>query len=182
MSEQLEFLKEIVRRLDSAEIPYMVTGSLALVLYARPRMTRDVDLVIACRAHDAETIVGLFSPDCYVDGQSVRDAVAARTMFNVIHNQWIIKADFIVRKDDAYRREEFARRRRLAIDETPVWVAAPEDLVLSKLLWSRDSGSELQREDARAILHSIRDLDWAYLEKWAASLGIQDLLAEARKP
>lgn len=64
MSEQLEFLKDIARRLDSARIPYMVTGSLALVLYARPRMTRDVDLVIECREPDAETIVHLFTPDC----------------------------------------------------------------------------------------------------------------------
>ncbi len=182
MSEQLEFLKEVARRLDSAGIPYMVTGSLALVMYARPRMTRDIDLVIECRTADAETIVALFAPDCYVDEQSVRAAIAERTMFNIIHNQWIIKADFIVRKDDAYRREEFARRRRLEVDGVPVWVTAPEDLVLSKLHWSRDSGSSLQREDARAIVHSVADLDWAYLEKWAADLGIQDLLAEVKKP
>jgi len=182
MSEQLEFLKEIVRRLDSVRIPYMITGSMALVVYARPRMTRDVDLVIACSVADAATLVDIFSPDCYVNARAVREAIASHSMFNIIHNQWILKADFVVRKNDAYRREEFDRRRQLDVDGMPVWIAAPEDLILSKLNWSKDTGSDLQREDARAIIQSVQDLDWSYLERWAASLGITDLLAEVRKP
>jgi len=182
MNEQLEFLKEIARRLDSAGIGYMVTGSMAAVLYACPRMTRDIDLVVECSPDDSETIVGLFESDCYVDAETVRDAVAARTMFNVIHTEWIIKADFIVRKSEAYREVEFGRRQRLDVEGTSVWVVAPEDLILSKLRWSKDTGSALQRDDARAIASSARDLDWAYLEKWAADLAVQDLLAEVRGP
>lgn len=60
MNEQLEFIKEIAARLDSAEIRYMLTGSMALALYSRPRMTRDIDLVIECRALDSESFVKLF--------------------------------------------------------------------------------------------------------------------------
>lgn len=57
MSEQLEFLKTIAARLDSAGIPYMITGSMAMALYARPRMTRDIDLVVECGATDAGALV-----------------------------------------------------------------------------------------------------------------------------
>jgi hypothetical protein len=180
MNEQLEFMKEIARRLDSARIPYMVTGSMAALLYACPRMTRDIDLVVEFGPGDTETIVRLFESDCYVDAASVRNAVSARTMFNIIHNEWIIKADFIVRKSEAYREMEFGRRRRFDIEGTPVWVVAPEDLILSKLVWSKDAGSTLQLKDARAIADTVQDLDWAYLEKWAADLAVQDLLAEVR--
>jgi len=180
MNEQIEFVKTIAGRLDSAGIPYMLTGSMAMALYARPRMTRDVDVVIECGPKDSEKIVRLFESDCYIDAESVRDAIATRSMFNIIHNEWIIKADFIVRKDQEYRRVEFDRRRRFEISGTPISVAAPEDLLLSKLLWAKDSGSELQREDARAMIESIPDLDWPYLEQWAACLGISDLLAEVR--
>ena len=102
MNEQLEFFKQIVERLYSAEIAYMLTGSMALALYSRPRMTRDIDLVIACRPADSDTIVQLFESDCYVDPTEVRDAIVSRTMFNIIHNKWIIKADFIVRKDEVH--------------------------------------------------------------------------------
>jgi len=182
MNEQLEFVKEIARRLDSAGILYMITGSIALALYARPRMTRDIDLVIDCRPRDSETIVRLFESDCYVDPASVRDAIATRRMFSIIHNEWVIKADFIVRKEEAYRKVEFGRRRGFEIEGVTVWVVSPEDLVLSKLQWSKDTGSELQRDDVRAILHSVRNLDWGYLEKWSIDLGVEDLLAEVREP
>lgn len=180
MNEQLEFVKEIARRLDSAGLPYMMTGSMASALYARPRMTRDIDVVIECRPPDWATIVQLFVPDCYVDSETVRDAIATRTMFNIIHNEWIVKADFIVRKDDTYRKMEFGRRRLFDIEGISVWVVAPEDLVLSKLRWSKDADSELQKDDARSIVQSTQGLDWAYIDKWAGYLGVDDLLGEVR--
>jgi hypothetical protein len=55
MNEQLEFIKEIAAWLDSSGIRYMLTGSMALALYSRPRMTRDIDLVIECGSPDFET-------------------------------------------------------------------------------------------------------------------------------
>ncbi|MBN2496984.1 MAG: hypothetical protein JXR96_20500 [Deltaproteobacteria bacterium] len=101
-------------------------------------------------------------------------------MFNVIHNEWIIEADFIVRKEQDYRIVEFGRRRRFEVEGVSIWVVAPEDLLLSKLHWVKDSRSELQQRDARTIAHSAADLDWPYLEKWAEKLGVSDLLALAR--
>ncbi|HMA76569.1 MAG TPA: nucleotidyl transferase AbiEii/AbiGii toxin family protein [Candidatus Krumholzibacteriaceae bacterium] len=181
MNEQLEFLKEITRRLDSAGIPYMLTGSMALALYTRPRMTRDIDIVIQCRPPDSETMVELFETDCYVDEQEVRDAITSRTMFNIIHNEWIIKADFIVRKNNKYRRLEFDRRRQFTIEGESIWVVSPEDLILSKLCWVKDGNSELQREDVRAMLQTGRDLEWKYIKKWAEDLGVRELLLEMRE-
>ena len=181
MDEQLEFMKAIARRLETAGIPYMVTGSMAMAAYAVPRMTRDIDVVIECRAHDADLIHRLFEADCYVDAESIRDAIARRSTFNIIHSQWIIKADFIVRKDERYREVEFARRRQLDVEGTILSVVAPEDLILSKLVWSRESDSEIQRRDARMVAESVATLDWFYLEQWATALGIQSLLDEVRK-
>jgi hypothetical protein len=181
MNEQLEFIKEIAARLDSAGIAYMLTGSMALALYTRPRMTRDIDLVIECRSPDSDAIVRLFEADCYVDAEEVRDAIASRTMFNIIHNEWIIKADFIVRKDDNYRQLEFGRRRRFTIEGVSVWVVSAEDLVLSKLQWAKETESELQREDARVMVRTIQDLDWKYLNKWAENLGIMEILSKMKE-
>ena len=67
MREQLEFIKFISERLESAEIPYMLTGSVALAVYTEPRMTRDIDLVIECEPADAEMILRLFETECYLD-------------------------------------------------------------------------------------------------------------------
>ncbi|MCH7528837.1 MAG: nucleotidyl transferase AbiEii/AbiGii toxin family protein [Candidatus Marinimicrobia bacterium] len=180
MNEQLEFVKQIASRLDSAGIAYMLTGSMALAIYALPRMTRDIDLVIECRPEDSEELVKLFEADCYVDAESIRDAVVGRAMFNIIHKEWIIKADFIIRKNHRYRKVEFDRRRQIDIEGPPISVVAPEDLLLSKLQLSQDSGSELQRRDARSIVESVEGLDWSYLEIWAKDLGVWDLLEQLR--
>ena len=180
MDEQLAFVHLIATRLDDADIPYMVTGSMALAVYAVPRMTRDIDLVVEYRPQDAVRLADLFAGDCYVDTDSVRQAADQRGMFNIIHNEWLIKADFIVRKDEAYRKTEFARRCQIEIGGMPIAVVAPEDLVLSKLHWAKDSASELQQRDVRQILESVTDLDMSYIEKWAIELGVDELLQKAR--
>ena len=180
MDEQLRFAVLVGSRLQAAGIPYMVTGSMALAVYAVPRMTRDIDLVIECRPDDAERIANLFQADCYVDVAEIRDAVVHRSMFNVIHNEWIIKADFIIRKNDEYRRLEFSRRREIQIAGVSMTFVSPEDLVLSKLAWSKASGSELQLRDVRTLVSSVSTLDWPYLEQWAATISVSTLLQEVR--
>jgi hypothetical protein len=165
MDEQLEFLRLIAARLHAAEIPYMVTGSLALAVWAVPRMTRDIDVVVEVGPADAQRLVRLFADDCVVDEDAVREAIARRGMFNVIHAEWIVKADFIVRKDAAYRKVELDRRRWLEVAGTAIAFVSPED-----------SHSELQRRDVRQLVESVEDLDWGYLHTWAGELGVRDAL------
>ena len=181
MDEQLEFVKLIASRLDSGGIPYMMTGSMAMAIYSIPRMTRDIDLVVEVTPMDVDKIVGLFSGDCYIDQDSVRQAVHTHSMFNIIHNEWVVKADFIIKKNEDYRREEFARRQKLDIDDTTISVVAAEDLILSKLVWGKRSRSDLQFRDVRQMLSTILELDWKYMQKWAIILGIDDLLRKAKE-
>ncbi len=181
MDEQLEFLKLISARLGEANIPYMLTGSVALAVYAVPRMTRDIDLVIDVEADDVARLPPLFATDCYIDEHSVQEAVARRGMFNIIHNEWILKADFIVRKDEPYRRAELDRRRQVNLGNFELWVVAPEDLLLSKLCWGRESDSALQYNDAAQLVRSVPNLDWGYLNKWSPQLGVDTILEKLRK-
>jgi hypothetical protein len=178
LNEQLEFLRLIASRLDGAGIPYMLTGSMAMSVYVVPRMTRDLDFVIECQSGDAPRLVRLFEKDCYVEESAVVAAIAQERSFNIIHNKWIVKADFIIRKDTDYRRTEFQRRQSVSMGEWTLWVASPEDLVLSKLQWSRNGESELHRRDAGKLAASVADMDWEYLRAWASELGLDDLLAE----
>ncbi len=176
MNEQLQFAKSIATRLDSARIPYMMTGSMAMAAYAVPKMAKDVDLVIECAPDDCDRLAALFEKDCHADRDAIRAAAESRTEFSVIHTQWMIRADFIVRKNEPYREIEFGRRRRVEIDGVQVCIVAPEDLILSKLLWSREGASALQLADAQAITEAAHDLDWSYIETWASKLGVEDLL------
>ena len=181
MDDFLTFLQQIATRLDAARIPYMITGSMAFAFYATPRMTRDIDIVIALSPADTERLVSLFQHDCYLDPESITQAIRRHGMFNIIHNETIIKADFIVRKDDAYRRIEFSRRRAIDIGGVTIYLVAPEDLILSKLVWAQDSASELQLRDIKQLLCSVTELEMDYLREWAQYLKVEKRLAEVMR-
>jgi hypothetical protein len=178
--DELAVLALVAERLDAAGLPYMVSGSVAMNYYAQPRMTRDIDVVVALEPADAGQVHSLFEADFICESEVIREAIERRGMFNLIHREWVIKVDVIVRKDTPYRRQELARRRRVRMRSLELSIVSPEDLVLSKLDWARDSRSELQLGDVRNLLASVPDLDGRYLDHWAAELGVADLLASVR--
>lgn len=181
MTDELAILQQVTAALDTAGISYMVTGSIALSVYAEPRMTRDVDIVIELGAPDVDRFADLFEAQFHGDRDRIREAVRARSMFNLIHTKTIVKVDWVVRKDSPYRLEEFRRRRPVTVAGFPMMVVSPEDLVLSKLDWARDSRSEVQFRDVRLILLSQPDLDWTYLRYWAGVLDLTALLDEVEQ-
>ena len=178
VTEELEVLRIVAARLEAAGIPYMVTGSMAANYYAVPRMTRDIDLVVEVSTADADRLRELFRDDFYVEADAVSRAIAERATFNIIHTALVVKVDFIVRKDSAYRREEFRRRRRVTVDDIAIFVVAPEDLIISKLDWARDTRSEVQLGDARNLVGGVSDLDRDYLTRWVTRLGLDSLYRE----
>ena len=174
MTAELDVLQDAVARLERAGIAYMLTGSIALSYYAEPRMTRDIDLVAELSGRDSKAIAALFQPDYYVAEADVGRAIASGGMFNVLHLGKLVKLDFIVRKDTPYREHEFGRRRRVRLPGFEAWIVSREDLILSKLAWAKDSDSELQLRDVRALLAG--DVDRTYLERWAKDLSVTQLL------
>jgi hypothetical protein len=178
VSEQAHILLDVAGKLDALGIPFMLSGSLALSVYAEPRMTRDIDLVVELTPDGVEPLVEALSSGYYVDRDAVRKAVRARDMFNAIHRTSVVKVDFIVRKEDDYRRTEFGRRRFLEWSGRTLPVVAPEDLLLSKLVWAAPSHSELQLRDARTLVAGVPALDRDYLRTWASRLGVLALLEE----
>lgn len=174
MQTELDVLRDVCARLEGAGIEYMLTGSLAMNYYATPRMTRDVDLVVAAEATDAEKFVGLFAPDYYVPEVGLAQTIRDRGMFNVLHIESSVKVDIVIRKDEPFRRAEFARRARVRLAGTETWIVSKEDLILSKLVWAKDAESELQRRDVRNLLSAEGDV--SYLRTWAPRLGVSDLL------
>jgi hypothetical protein len=178
MQDELEILRDVAIRLEKAGIPYMLTGSMAMNYYAEPRMTRDIDIVVALTFRDTETIVRSFTPDYYVAREAVTSSIDHESLFNLIHQASVTKVDFIVRKRSAYRLAEFERRQRVAIEEFSVWIVSKEDLILSKLCWASDSHSELQLRDVRNLVAT--GCDEAYIRRWTCELGVHSLWEQCR--
>lgn len=178
---ELNIIRTIVTRLSKAKIPYMFTGSIAANFYATPRMTRDVDVVIELKENDVDHICSLFEEDFYADRDMILSAIKRNGMFNMIHYESVFKVDFIIRKDDKYRREEFKRRKSIIFEGIKIYVAAPEDLILSKLYWAKNSLSELQLGDVKNLLKGVKNIDYVYLKQWAEYLGIAELYRKVKE-
>ena len=179
MSEELEVLEIVTRRLNEAEIPYMISGSIAANYYTVPRMTRDIDVVIELEQGDIDKFVGLFEKDFYLNRETVMNEVSCRGMFNLIHNRYVIKIDFIINKSSAYQQGAFSRRKQVLIEQSPMWFVSAEDLVISKLLWAKDSHSEMQLKDVANLMETVDNLDSKYINNWVRELGLEQIYREA---
>jgi len=177
LTPELRALQDLCARLDGAFVAYMLTGSLAMSYYARPRMTRDIDIVVALDASAASKLAEILGEEYHVDTGLITDGFRLRRPCNVVHLPTLVKIDLIPRKDGEYRQLEFQRRRKVDFAGVALWIVGPEDLVISKLDWARESRSELQLRDVRDLLGT--SLDRAYLSEWAGRLGLADLLKEA---
>jgi 3-keto-L-gulonate-6-phosphate decarboxylase len=176
MTSELDVLGIVANRLEAAHVPYMLTGSFAMAYYATPRMTRDLDIVVALKVSDAAALAAQFSVEFYVDAEAVQGAARVEGFFNLMHLASGIKVDFIVRKSAQYRQVEFERRKRVEFAGIDCYIVSREDLILSKLVWSRETRSELQHRDVRALLHET--VDQKYLRRWAIELGVLETLEE----
>jgi len=176
MLNEFDVIRDVTSRFTNAGIPHMLTGSLAMNYYTLPRMTRDVDFVVAASAEDVDKIISAFESDYYVERTAVSRAILHERSFNMIHNEAFIKIDCIIRKASEYRQLEFGRRHQAEIQGVLVWLVSKEDLIISKLFWARDSHSELQLRDIKNLLASGYDVE--YLERWTRKLELNSLLQE----
>jgi len=171
-----DFLIDIAEKLESVGISYMVVGSVAAGIWAAPRFTQDVDLVVKADSHQAAQLAGSFEDNFYVG-----DLVAAAQrldMANVIDPATGWKADFIWAKPSVWDELAFKRRVPIMLSGKSISVTSAEDLVIAKLRWARASESEMQLRDVSNILE-VAEIDLPYLYHWVGELGLEQLLARA---
>lgn len=174
MLSELDLLLDVTQRLEKNGFEYMLTGSMALNYYAQPRMTRDIDIVLGFVLNDLKKLPQLFGEDFYFSETAAKDAVLHQSSFNVIHNEGLIKIDFMIRKREEYRQVEFDRRQRIEVKDQKLWIVSKEDLILSKLEWARESQSKRQLSDVENLLAT--GADQTYLKTWSQKLNLTDML------
>ena len=179
MSAQTKFLQRLIKLLDKAGIPYMIAGSLGSSFHGEPRTTNDVDIIIDPDKKQLDSFIQLLGDDYYINPETARDAFNRGLMFNVIDNHTGWKADLIIRKKKPFSIGEFQRRRQVNINGLDIWMLSPEDVILSKLVWSIGRQSDRQFRDALGVaIVKWDNLDWEYLKKWAYELQVDEILKQ----
>lgn len=166
--------QDVLARLEEAQIHYMVVGSLSSIVYGEPRMTKDMDIVIDVPAQDASKFEFFFPFEGFYCPPSdiLKDEIVNRGQFNLIHHESGLKIDVIVRKQSPHAIEEFKRRKKISFWKGfEAYIASPEDVIIKKLDYYREGGSEKHISDIRGILAST-EVDKKYLEAWLSKIGL----------
>lgn len=173
-----DLLRRLVAVLEELELPYLITGSMASTLYGEPRLTNDIDVVVDLPLNRVGVFCAAFADDdFYLDDERIRQAIVHRSQFNIIDPRSGYKIDVMIPEPSPFDRSRFARGRREQVgrDYTAV-VASPEDVILKKLEFHREGGSDKHLRDIAGMLEVSGDeIDRGYVEEWAERLGVAEI-------
>jgi hypothetical protein len=159
-----QIFRKLQRALESAGIPYMITGSFASSAFGEPRASKDIDIVIAPNREQLIELLRHFPTEQYqAEEEEALEAFAHQSMFYIIDYSTGWRVDLILKKTRPFSNEEFSRR--------------------AELEWAKLGESQRQLEDAAGIIRvQSANLDTSYVERWVRELGLMEqwLAAKAR--
>lgn len=176
--EPSELLRIVSDVLESMRLKYLVTGSMATILYGEPRYTNDIDIVVDLPLGRSEELCRHFpQSQYYLDKTAVRDAVQNKDQFNILHPSSGLKVDMMILGNTEFDQARLDRRRRLqAGDDCRPYFASPEDVILKKLEFYKIGGSEKHLRDIAGVLKiSSTQIDRGYIQDWAKKLDLEDV-------
>ncbi len=181
--DQSELLRLMVKNLERLKIPYAIVGSFASSVWGESRLTQDIDVVVDLKPLHVASICDAFpDPEFYVSRKAAEEAVASAGQFNVINPSSGNKIDFMVAGQTDWAVAQLNRSKCVALfPDQDAKVAAPEDVILGKLVYYREGGSEKHLRDIAGMLKfSDGMIDREYVEQFAQRLGVADMWEAVR--
>ncbi len=184
--QSTDLIELFINPIHRNDIPYMVTGSVAGMIYGEPRLTNDVDVVVMLNSEQISRLHAIFPSPCYYcppdDVIFVENARSSRGHFNVIHMDSGNKADFYIASTSLHL-WGMAAKRLVDIDHSPIWIAPPEYVILRKLEFYREGGSQKHILDIRSMLLTSGELiDRDTIRSWCVRLGVEAQWSLATHP
>jgi predicted nucleotidyltransferase len=163
-----KLIREIAERLDADKVPYMLIGGQAVLVYGRPRLTRDIDITLGIDVDD----FSLVERKCNelrlkILPEKPEDFARETRVLPVEEPKSRTRVDFIFSFSE-YERQALNRVKRIEIDDYPVRFASCEDTIIHKMV----AGRSVDEEDVKSILVKHRaSLDLKYVERWLSEFG-----------
>ena len=173
----IELIETFIRPLHEHRIPYFVTGSVASMVYGEPRHTNDIDLVLSINSHHIATLAKAFPEDDYylppsevIETEILR---GSRGHFNIISQIHFLKGDIYLVGNDSLQRWGAENARKIDIDGLTIHFAPPEYVIIRKLEFYREGGSEKHLRDIASMLsESPEEIDQSFLQHQLTFLNL----------
>ena len=172
-----------IRPLEQAGIEYVVTGSIAAIVYGEPRLTHDLDAVIDVRETNIPRLIAAFTGEDFycppLDVITVEARREQRGHINILHIPSGFKADLYFRGRDPLHIWALLNVRKLSFLGGLIRVAPPEYVIVRKLEFYREGGSDKHLRDVRLMLKlSGSHIDQPRLTQLLSERGLDDCWAK----
>ena len=159
-----KILANLALALDGQDIPYMIIGGQAVLLYGEPRLTRDIDVTLGASVDALPKIIGISKKlDLEPLVADISNFVKQTMVLPTRDGATGIRVDFIF-SFTPYERQAIKRAKRVSVKKTVVKFASPEDVVIHKIF----AGRARDLDDIRSILLKNPSINLSYIEKWLA--------------
>lgn len=175
-----ELLIKISNILKKLKITYAITGGYAVSVWGRPRYTADIDIIVEMEEKNIKPLARELlkvEKNVYADEDMMREALINNGEFNFIEPDFGLKIDFFVQDKSAHTKLKLKRAVLRDIFGHQIYFVTPEDFILSKLIWSKESVSFKQFEDIKTVLKNDKiTLDMEYIKNWAEKQNTIEIL------
>jgi hypothetical protein len=166
--------------MERAGLRYMLVGSFSSNLYGVPRSTKDADFVVEFGDLTSTALKPFLDQDFIIEPQMSFETVTGTHRYILRHRKTAFTVELFQLRDDPYDKQRFARRRQELLTDKPVYVPTPEDVVVTKLRWSKRGARRKDVDDVRNVLAvtTPTNLDLAYIRHWCDQHGTRELFEQ----
>ena len=168
-----------VKSLNKLNCDYVITGSIASVIYGVPRLTHDVDVVIELNESQIDFILKEFhEPIFYIPPKEILIVEKNRTHrghFNIIHNNSGFKADIYFAGNDRLSKWALENFNEYEIETEKIRVAPPEYVIVKKLQYFQEGNIQKHLIDIEGILQYSKEMiNFGYLQELITKYQVEE--------
>lgn len=177
-----ETVAAVIDALSDLRIPYMLTGAFAVNFFGAMRLTRDADFVVQMSGHSLPMLAERLAPGFELRAQAEFETITGTQKFVFARRDIAFIVELFLLSDDPHDQARFARRINLVAWSREVNIPTAEDLIITKLRWSRHGNRSKDLDDVRGIIEIQKSrLDWDYIERWCEQHGTKPILDQVRR-
>jgi predicted nucleotidyltransferase len=161
-------IRKVAEQLDKENIPYMIIGGQAVLIYGRPRLTRDIDITLGVDTDKFSLIDKVCNQlKLRLLVEKPEDFAVKTKVLPAEEQESKIRVDFVF-SFTQYEAQAIKNAKRVQVGDYPVNFASREDVIIHKMV----AGRAVDEEDVKSILaKKSQTIDLEYIRKWLSEFA-----------